>query len=762
MAITISAATVTGIATDSGSSATDFITNDQTLILSGGITGQSGGGSGTLGIWLSGGSFGTGNGGKGTLVGTFTVGTSTTSWTYDLTTSSVVAAKSLADGTYTVHITNGSATGASDLASYSLVEDHTAASAPAGLDLAAADDSGASSTDNLTNQTSALTISGAAETGATVTLFDDANNNSALDAGETLGTVTASGGAFSKDIALSGDGVHHVRAFQTDVAGNVSAVSTALDITIDTTAPTLSVDSDTATSDSIDENMAIGTYVGVTAHSTDTDPIDNTVKYSLTNDGGGLFTIDANTGAVRTAAEIDRETTGPSVDIEVQAKDVVGNTSTQTFTIAITDVNDGTPAITSAGAFTVAENQTAVGTVVAADGDGTAANNTISYAISGGADAARFAIDADTGALSFAAAPDYEAGQHSFAVTVKASDGTLFSTQDLTVNLTHGVLVNHAPAVTVQNPTVQAPAGQTLQMSNLFSATDADNDPMTYAFYDGTAGGGHFVVNGVTQAANQIFMVSAAQLAQTAFVPVAGAADDLLVGATDGHTFSGWSNLHVDGPVNHAPTVTVPNPIVQATAGQSLQMSSLFTATDADNDTLTYAFYDATAGGGHFEVNGVAQAANQIFAVTAADLANTTFVPDVNAADDLLVGANDGHTFSGWSNLQVDGPVNHAPVVMVPNPTVDATAGQTLQMSGLFNVTDVDSGPLAYLFFDTSAGGGHFEVNGVTQAANQIFGVTAAQLAQTTFVPAANASDDLLVGASDGLAFSGWSSLHIL
>src|SRR4051812_9709781 len=125
MAITISTATITGITTDSGSSTTDFITNDQTLILSGGITGKSGSGSGTLGIWLSGGSFGTGNGGKGTLVGTFTVGTSTTSWTYDLTTSSVVAAKSLADGTYTIHITNGSATGASDLASQSLVEDHT-------------------------------------------------------------------------------------------------------------------------------------------------------------------------------------------------------------------------------------------------------------------------------------------------------------------------------------------------------------------------------------------------------------------------------------------------------------------------------------------------------------------------------------------------------------------------------------------------------------------------------------------------------------
>ena len=53
---------------------------------------------------------------------------------------------------------------------------------------------------------------------------------------------------------------------------------------------------------------------------------------------------------------------------------------------------------------------------------------------------------------------------------------------------------------------------------------------------------------------------------------------------------------------------------MEATAGQTLQMSTLFSATDADNDTLAYVFYDNTAGGGHFEVNGVTQAAGQIFA----------------------------------------------------------------------------------------------------------------------------------------------------
>ncbi|HVD73875.1 MAG TPA: hypothetical protein VNC81_09890, partial [Xanthobacteraceae bacterium] len=228
------------------------------------------------------------------------------------------------------------------------------------------------------------------------------------------------------------------------------------------------------------------------------------------------------------------------------------------------------------------------------------------------------------------------------------------------------------------------------------------------------------------------------------------------------HMFSGWSNLQVDGPVNHAPAVNVPVSTVQAAAGQTLQMSSLFSATDADNDTLAYTFYDATPGGGHFEVNGVTQASGQIFAVTAAQLAQTTFVPAANASDDLLVGASDGHMFSGWSNLQVDGPVNHAPAVTVPDPMVDETPNQTLQMSTLFTVNDAENDTLTYEFYDATPGGGHFEVNGVTQASNQIFGVTAAQLAQTTFVAGPNGTDDLLVGASDGHTFSGWSELHIV
>ena len=108
---------------------------------------------------------------------------------------------------------------------------------PTALDLAAVDDTGSSSTDNITRNTSGLTISGAGTTGATVTLFDDINNNGTQDAGEaTLARAPVNGGLFTTDITLTA-GTHHVRAFQTGATGNKSASSTNLDITVDTTAP---------------------------------------------------------------------------------------------------------------------------------------------------------------------------------------------------------------------------------------------------------------------------------------------------------------------------------------------------------------------------------------------------------------------------------------------------------------------------------------------------------------------------------------------
>ena len=58
-----------------------------------------------------------------------------------------------------------------------------------------------------------------------------------------------------------------------------------------------------------------------------------------------------------------------------------------------------------------------------------------------------------------------------------------------------------------------------------------------------------------------------------------------------------------------------------ATAGQSFSLSSLFSVSDADGDTITkYELWDSTsdATSGHFVVNGVAQPAGTMIEITAA------------------------------------------------------------------------------------------------------------------------------------------------
>ena len=64
-------------------------------------------------------------------------------------------------------------------------------------------------------------------------------------------------------------------------------------------------DSD-ASANQVSENAAVGDSVGVTALATDADG--DTVTYSLDDDAGGMFTIDANTGEVTVAGNLDYET----------------------------------------------------------------------------------------------------------------------------------------------------------------------------------------------------------------------------------------------------------------------------------------------------------------------------------------------------------------------------------------------------------------------------------------------------------------------
>uniref|UniRef100_UPI0034DE10C4 Ig-like domain-containing protein n=1 Tax=Candidatus Thiodubiliella endoseptemdiera TaxID=2738886 RepID=UPI0034DE10C4 len=107
-------------------------------------------------------------------------------------------------------------------------------SKPISLDLATEDDSGTSNSDNLTNKTSNLTITGSAEVGATIRLYNGTNTTA-------IGSeIVKANGTFSIDISLTQSTTpHSITARATDAAGNESLVSDALAITVDTTTATL-------------------------------------------------------------------------------------------------------------------------------------------------------------------------------------------------------------------------------------------------------------------------------------------------------------------------------------------------------------------------------------------------------------------------------------------------------------------------------------------------------------------------------------------
>ena len=99
---------------------------------------------------------------------------------------------------------------------------------------------------------------------------------------------------------IGGDRVYHVTVQVSDGAltGTQAIAVTVTDVDeFDVGAVTDS----NAAANQVAENAANGSTVGITATASDADGSNNTVSYSLSDDAGGRFTIDASTGVVTVA-----------------------------------------------------------------------------------------------------------------------------------------------------------------------------------------------------------------------------------------------------------------------------------------------------------------------------------------------------------------------------------------------------------------------------------------------------------------------------
>ena len=327
-------------------------------------------------------------------------------------------------------------------------------------------------------------------------------------------------------------------------------------------------------------------------------------------------------------------------------------------------------------------------------------------------------------------------------------------------------LNNSPPTVITDN--VSGTRNQTFALSSLVSVSDVDGDAITrYQIYDANSdpNSGHFLMNGQPLAARTVIDLTPAQLSQVSFVT--GKVDDpLQIRAFDGASWSAadaadWAPFTVSVPRNWMPQVITWN--TRLAAGQVRSASSLLGISDHENDPIIlYQLYDNTSdpSSGHFLLNGQTLPARQVIELTAAQMAQATFVAGT-VNDDLQIRAFDGVDWSAaananWAPFTIGPSINNPPTVNI-NAGATATAGQIFPLqNNLVFISDIDNDAITrYQIYDNNddPNSGHFSINGVAQAARIVIDLSPAQFAQTTFVAGAH-SDTLQIRAFDGIAWS--------
>lgn len=349
-------------ASDTGSSSTDNITNDATPTFTG--TAESGA---TVTVYDGTTAVGSGPASGG-------------SWTI---TSSAMSAGTHSITAKAVDLAGNSS---SSSAALSATIDTVAPAVPSTPDLDPASDTGASNTDNITGDTTP-TFNGTAEAGATVTLYEGTT---------TLGSALATGGNWSTTVSLAA-GSHPITAKATDVAGNMSAGSSALSVTIVTAPPStpstpdLVASSDTGAS-SIDDitSDTTPTFSGTADAGNTVTLYDGASAVGSATATGGSWTIttSALTGGVHSisakatdaggtpsgssgAISVTIDTVDPSGSVSIDGGAVTASTTAVTLTLTSSDTPSGV-ALTEASndnvAFTTVTGPSAPWTLTAGDG----------------------------------------------------------------------------------------------------------------------------------------------------------------------------------------------------------------------------------------------------------------------------------------------------------------------------------------------------------------------------------------------------------
>ena len=366
-----------------------------------------------------------------------------------------------------------------------------------------------------------------------------------------------------------------------DSKGGSDSISVTIEVTDvdENRAPVFAEGS--STSRSVAESTPSQRNIGTAVLATDLD--NDTLTYSLGGTDSASFSLVDTSGQLRTSAALDYEDKS-SYSVTVSVSDGKGGSDSISVTINVTDVNENHAPVFANDSTTrsVAENISSgvsFGSAVSAtDAD----RDTLEYSL-GGTDAASFSIDSSSGQLRTSAALDYE-DKSSYSVTVSVSDGKGGSDSiSVTINITN-VDENRAP-VFADTSTTRSIAENTASGTNIgavVSATDPDGDTLEYSL-----GGTDSASFSIDDASGQLKTSDALDYEDKNSYSVTVTASDGTLSDAISVTIS-VTNVNE----NRAPTFLLSDfsysisDIADASVGKDI--GSAVTATDADNDTLSY------------------------------------------------------------------------------------------------------------------------------------------------------------------------------
>ena len=365
----------------------------------------------------------------------------------------------LAQGTWSITATDTNPTSGASAASpaLSITVDTTAPSAPTGVDLAQASDTGASNTDNNTNDNTPTVSASGGSTGDTMTLTatngtDTVSCSYVLPASNcTLPTLT--------------DGTWNVSATLTDPAGNRSTASTALPLSIDSTVPSgltpdLVAASDTGSSATDDITSDTTPTISLPGQSNG-DVITITASKSGSPDVSCTYTVGASTNCTLGLLA------DGSWNIAATITEPSGNTAVMTG-LAVT-IDSGAPAVPS-GLDLASASDTG-----SSNSDNNSSDNTPTVGASGGAPGDTMTMIATPSGGGASVSCTFVVGQATSCDLGTLADGTW----NLSANLTDVAgNVSTSPTtlpISVDSVTPSAPSAPDMAAASDTGSSSTDN-----------------------------------------------------------------------------------------------------------------------------------------------------------------------------------------------------------------------------------------------------------------------------------------------